>query len=531
MSSETTAFYKKESKYWKGLQEETSRKLKHLRSRLARSEEIERENRELRLRVEKLEKEIAFLKKRLFGRKSEKIKEGTPAEKNRGRKTKRRGRRRGTAGSGRKVYDHLPTEERQHDLAEEEKVCLYCGLPYGIFFKTEDSEEIDFETRVIRIVHHRRVYQKTCSCGKGRSLIVAPGPAKLIPKGLFTTNFWAHILVEKFHLQRPMCRVIESLRMHELELSQGTLTGGLKRIKEQVIPFYEAILLHNRESWHRHMDETSWRVFEDVEGKAGNKWWMWISLTSDSCVYHLDPSRSREVILDIIGAEAHGVISSDRYPAYENVSDEIKSSWCWAHVRRDFDGIREGIAELKVWSETWLERIRELFKLNGQRVRHEVGSKDFQEYDLALRGKQKKMKRRIQEELYGEKGLHEEQKKALRSLEKHWDGLWLFLDYPEIPMDNNAAERGLRNPVVGRKNYYGSGAEWSGLLAAMLFSIFATWKMAGLSPLEQMKNYLNACAENGGVAPKNLTPFLPWKTCGKTGWASRDSPCLKKKGA
>ena len=65
-------------------------------------------------------------------------------------------------------------------------------------------------------------------------------------------------------------------------------------------------------------------------------------------------------------------------------------------------------------------------------------------------------------------------KKVLRSLERHWEGLTVFLDHPEVAMDNNAAERALRGPVVGRKNYYGSGSRWSARLAAVLFTILQT---------------------------------------------------------
>jgi transposase len=47
---------------------------------------------------------------------------------------------------------------------------------------------------------------------------------------------------------------------------------------------------------------------------------------------------------------------------------------------------------------------------------------------------------------------------VLKSFATHWEGLMVFVDHPQIPMDNNGSERTLRNPVVGRKNYYGSGA-------------------------------------------------------------------------
>ena len=60
------------------------------------------------------------------------------------------------------------------------------------------------------------------------------------------------------------------------------------------------------------------------------------------------------------------------------------------------------------------------------------------------------------------------------NLSKRWSGLTLFVDDSRIPMDNNYGERLIRGPAVGRKNYYGSGSEWSSRMAMMLFSIFAT---------------------------------------------------------
>ena len=110
------------------------------------------------------------------------------------------------------------------------------------------------------------------------------------------------------------------------------------------------------------------------------------------------------------------------------------------------------------------------------------------------------------------KDLHQEARSTLVSLLNHWSGLTLFLKFPAVPMDNNASERALRNPVVGRKNYYGSRSIWSGSLAAMLFSIFATVKKNKGDPHQFLNGYLKACAENKGKPPKDLSPFLPWKT-------------------
>jgi len=72
------------------------------------------------------------------------------------------------------------------------------------------------------------------------------------------------------------------------------------------------------------------------------------------------------------------------------------------------------------------------------------------------------------------------------------------------------AERAHRNPVVGRKNYYGSGAEWSARLAAMMFTILQTVLLWKLNPRLWLIEYLQACAQNGGRAPDDAESFLPW---------------------
>src|SRR3990167_6523027 len=92
-------------------------------------------------------------------------------------------------------------------------------------------------------------------------------------------------------------------------------------------------------------------------------------------------------------------------------------------------------------------------------------------------------------------------KKILGSLNNHWGGLTTFVDHPEIPMDNNIAERRLRGSVVGRKNYYGSGAIWSAQLAACMFTIFETLKMWNVNPHTWLLTYLYECAMNGGAPP------------------------------
>ena len=108
------------------------------------------------------------------------------------------------------------------------------------------------------------------------------------------------------------------------------------------------------------------------------------------------------------------------------------------------------------------------------------------------------------------------------SLRNHWSGLILFVAHPAIPMDNNQAERALRGPVVGRKNYYGSGALWSGELTATLFSLFHTLELWQINPHTWLTEYLSACAAAGSRVPADFERFLPWNRI--EGQSPRASP-------
>ena len=103
------------------------------------------------------------------------------------------------------------------------------------------------------------------------------------------------------------------------------------------------------------------------------------------------------------------------------------------------------------------------------------------------------------------------QRKLLVSFTKHWKGLIVFFENPAVAMDNNSAEQAIRNPVLDRNNYSGSGSIWSAKLAAMQFLIFQTMLLWGINPRTWIHLYLEACAKNKGIAPEDLSEFLPWK--------------------
>jgi transposase len=474
---------------------------------------------EMHQELELLRGEIRQLKADLFGRKSEK-----QARKDRSndledpqetaaQPKRQRGQQPNRPAPQRRDYSHLPTIIEKVALPPEQSHCPDCGKPLKLRSDTEDSYQIEIAVIVYRRVFQRCRYETTCACAGQTRVLTAPVPPKLIPKGLYGTSLWAEILLDKFYSQQPVERLLEQLRLHGLDLAPGTVADGLQRLEPLFVPVYEALKERNGQSYYRQADETRWYVFAEHAGKSDHVWWLWAFSGADTVVYCLDPSRSHTVPEDYYPDDVEAKLLVDRLSSYKAMRQVkiglILLAWCWAHVRRDFVRVGKGWPELKDWALAWLRRIREVYHLNRQRLAVQNSKRKFAQADRALRRAMVAMQQQRDAEL-ADRQLRLPCRKVLESMQEHWDGLTRFVDDPCIPMDNNASERRLRSPALGRKNYYGSGSLWSGRLAAMLFSIFATLKMGKLNSRKWLQWYLDSCAKEGGQAPADIQAFLPW---------------------
>ena len=403
-----------------------------------------------------------------------------------------RGQQPNNPGPKRRDYSHLPARPEVRELPPEQCVCPRRGQPLLPRTDTEDSQQIEIEVRAYRRVIHRRRYQRICTFD-GPNTLTAPSPPELIPKGHYGISVWVEILLDKYFSYRPTERLLASWR----------LLG----------PIYQTLQERNRLGDLHQGDETRWPVFVVQEGKEGYGRWLWVVLGPDTVVYLLDSGRSHTVPENHYQAESRGVLVVDRYAAYKALSwvkeGVIVLAFCQAHVRRDFIRAGKGWPELKTWALQWLRQIRALYRLNDRRLAAEPGSAAFREADDGLRQAVAAMKTQRETEL-AQPGLATPCRKVLESLDEHWEGLTRFVDDSRIPMDNNASERLARGPAVARKNFYGSGAEWSGRLKAALFSILATLSLWKLNPRRWLTWYFARCAAAGGKVPEDIQRFLPW---------------------
>jgi transposase len=486
----------RQAAYWKGMHERA----------VAREAQLQAENEALRA-------QLRLRAQQLFGTRSE-AGAGPSEATATPRSTKPRGQQPGQPGPKRRDHSHLPAVEEVLDLPTCQQRCSCCGLPFDPFPGTEDSAVLEVEVRAYRRVLHRRRYRPTCSCGRQAGIVTAPPAPRVIPKSILGVSIWVEVLLDKYLFYRPTYRLLAQWQTLGLDLSLGTLTDGLQRLLPLFEPVYQTLIEHNQQQKHWHADETRWLVFATVEGKVGHRWYLWVFHSAPVVVFVLDPGRSHEVPEEHLGPVQEGILSVDRYVAYQamqQVKDGlIVLAFCWAHVRRDFLETARSWPTQEEWALGWVARIGQLYQANDARLEVLDRPEEFAAKDVPLRQQVETMAAQARQEL-ADPAIHPARQAVLESLQGHWAGLTVFVEHPEVPLDNNTAERAERGPVVGRKNYYGSGAVWSGRLAAMLFSLFQTLCLWNINPRAWLSAYLQACAEAGGQAPPALSQLLPWQ--------------------
>jgi transposase len=511
-----------------------------------RARDAERDAELVRLRAD-----FAVLQRMLFGRSSERSRPEPPLaggddddagdggrDRERGRGA---GRKRGPgARAGRRDYSHLPRFEVFWDFPGGGYCCPECGEPFTLLGDHWSGEQLDWQVIVRLVAHCRCRYQRACGC-RVPATVMAPGPLKAIGKGLFTNGFIAMLLTERFVAGRSQNSLVTGLARQGAEISPATLAGTCAQAGALLAPLADAVTARSRGSWHLHADETTWRVFAPRDGDGPAKWWLWVFIGPDTACFVMDPSRSGAVLARHAGIDEKTgqltdtedggprrlVISSDFYAVYQSAgrkADGLANLYCWAHVRRHF--VRAGDAnpaQLKYWAEAWLERIRDLYAAHGGLMaawqdaavpapREKTAAaarldEAYEAWDTAIAVIDEARKKQAQAP-----GLQEPAKKALATLDREWDGLIAHRDYPVIGLDNNAAERMIRGPVVTRKNARGSHNGETARDAAAIWTVTATARMAGLNVLTYLTAYLDECGRNRGkpLAGPGLQRFLPW---------------------
>jgi hypothetical protein len=181
----------------------------------------------------------------------------------------------------------------------------------------------------------------------------------------------------------------------------------------------------------------------------------------------------------------------------------IREAGCWAHARRKFYDLHEA-TKSPIAAEA-LERIQSLYAIE-ERIR----GRPPDERRSVRQAQATPVLDQLHQWLVAmltKVSVRSEIASAINYSLKRWPALTLYCDDGLIEIDNNAAERALRGPVLSRKNFLFAGADSGGERAAAMYSLLETAKLQGLNPEAYLRHVLDRIADH----PINqIGELLPW---------------------
>lgn len=274
-----------------------------------------------------------------------------------------------------------------------------------------------------------------------------------------------------------------------IQIGVGTLCATNGRVARAVSQPLSELWLWAQQQPHLHVDETPWCV-------AGVKEWLWTVAGANFSLFHAADTRGRAELEQFLGQEFAGVLSSDDYSVYNGYKVAHQQK-CLAHLRRHFKKvIRLGHGNNPQLGKTFVDLIDEAFGEHEQWRETQDGAA-YRSWGAGFKLKLEKALEQWGAVAGAAAGT------LLRSLRNKAQQWWYFLDHPEVPPDNNRAERSLRPAVTKRKVCGGSRSMKRFRETADLLGVIQTCRLQGRSAMQFFCDALAAT-----VSPTDSPPSL-----------------------
>ena len=277
---------------------------------------------------------------------------------------------------------------------------------------------------------------------------------------------------------KTVCRVpvdqVQGLlaTLYGLRISAGEIAETGHDVAELGESEYESLLSRIRGSPVLHGDETGWR--ED-----GANGYLWSFSTPEVRYYLYRKSRAGAIVTEVLADEFVGTLVSDFLGSY-NIYDGPKQR-CWVHLIRDLKELREKNSEMADVS-SWVDSVMGVYHRANATREKQLSER---ERIRLRRGFEDELGRLCKPYL---KVKSAPQRVLAERMERFMGELFTFVEYPEAPSENNAAERAIRPAVVARKISGGTRSARGSNTASVLRSLFETWALQG-------RNTIDACRE------------------------------------
>jgi hypothetical protein len=399
------------------------------------------------------------------------------AKPNAPKRHKKPGAKEGHPGHRRKAPTRIDKRET-HRL----KRCPCCGGPLQRCERKRTRTIEDIPEEIQPVVTEHTIHRDYCpKCKKDVEPVVADAmPGATLGNHVIALTSWFH-----YGLGITIDQVVDILGYHlQTKLTPGGLIDAWRRLAEVLNAWYQQIGEQAKKSTHLHADETGWRV-------NGVTYWLWCFANTRVCYYMIDRCRGSPALQKFFTEVFEGVLITDFWAPYESVCAEDRQ-YCLVHLLRELEKVdlRNDSAEWRAFAKKLRRLLRDGMRL---RKRPDFAPGKFQSRVDRLNVRLAK--------LADEEHLDGDTHRLTKRLDKHAEFIFTFLDYRDVPFENNFAERQIRPAVILRKNSQSNRSDRGAATQAILMSVYRTLKLRGLNPTRTIADALRTYLTTGQLPP------------------------------
>jgi transposase len=467
----------------------------------------------LQATIAKLQHEIAWLKRQIFGQKSERfipndqqtcldldVPEQAIATKQE-TITYTRTRTQKTAGHGRgEMPTHLPIKDTVIEPQEDVSAMTHIG--------DEVSWEYEYDPGTLFINRFvRPKYVRPDNAG----IVTAELPPRAIDKGNFGPGLMSTVVTDKYLYHMPLHRQRQKyLNEFKVDFAESTFCDLIARSVFWMEPVYALQKSMLLQSTYLQADETPIPVL--IKNKTGKThtgyYWVYYDPIGKVVIFEYRTGRGREGPNEFL-KEFKGTVQVDGYTGYDELMrrKDIVRAACMAHVRRKFEAALEfdrTAAEYALGRiGAWFEKERDAKEANlsyeqRRAIRQELLHDDFASFRQWML---EQVVNRLPKDLI---------RKACEYGIGQWDGFNAFLNDGRVELSNNLVENAIRPVALGRKNYLFKGSHEAAQRGAIIYSLVATAKLHGQDPYRYIKMLLEKLPAEKSA---NIEKYLPQNIC------------------
>jgi transposase len=399
----------------------------------------------------------------------------------------------------------LPRDVFRYELDPKDRECEKCAIEMPKIGE-DVSETVELVPAHFRVQEHRRAKYACPRCKE--TVKTAPGPVKLIEKGLPGAGLLAHVIQSKYEDAVPLNRLSKIYERGGAKVAVSTMCDWVGKAADELKPIVDRIWEQVLVSHVVQTDGSGLKVLDRKDSEKIRLGTMWCYVGDRKRVvfrYSRTGSGQDGPWTHLAGRE--GYIQADAASVFDRLYNGDRAAateiGCLAHARRKFFKL----ADSDVRVAYPLKLIGRLYKVESNAERAGLSDKERMRY-RGQRSKEilKKLQRwlvKTAEEEPPESALA----KACAYSLNHWKALTRFLEDGDIELDNNGCERQIRSLAIGRKNYLFAGSDAGADRAATLYSIVRTCDMYDVDPYHYLIDVLGKLA--AGWKASRIDELLP----------------------